>query len=267
MKKLGPAVLAFCSYLLISLMAACQPGGSGDAGAAGLAQPGIKLGAVNPVQQFYPAPNRNQFASENSYLITINPTVGTGEAWVAAQTSFVDTGPNFWIHNNEPASGGRTLFLDYIKLISTAVGTGAVSWQYAVILDPIPRTITTNHFETEVIRASNSQASPVATPTIRVQTSATASVLSASSASSWTAARGMIGGINIAGHIYSVFFGDFSACAMAVGSTDTAAAPGRGADCSPPVAIGPGHDCSIYFWAPSSSATITPEFELGMVAR
>jgi hypothetical protein len=109
--------------------------------------------------------------------------------------------------------------------------------------------------------------SAIALPTISVQTSATASVWVASSVNSKIAARGCVGGINIAGHVYGVSFGDLSAGVTAVGSTDTAAAPGRSWDCSGPVAINPGNDASIYFWGPSSSASITPEFELGMVAR
>lgn len=263
MNKVRLALVACVSSVMIALMSACQPGGAPTAGATAP----IRLGIVNPVQQFYPAPNRNQFASENSYIVATNPTEGTGLTWVAAQTAFTDTGPNFWIHNNENVSTGRTLFLDYVKLISTAVGTAAVSWQYAVILDPIPRTITTNHILAIVPKSENSGASPVAVPTINVQNSATASVLSASSASSWIAARGMMGGLNIAGHVYSVAFGDFSLGGGTPGATDTAGAPGRSSDLSPPVAIAPGHDCSIYFWAPSSSASINPEFELGLVAR
>jgi len=257
------ALVGALSYVIVALMSACNPGGAPDAGVSSAP----KLGVVNPVQQFYPAPNRNQFASEGSYIIATNPTVGTGLTWVAAQTSFVDTGPNFWIHNNENTSTGRTLFLDYIKLVSTAVGTAAVSWQYAVILDPIPRTITTNNFLAITPKSENSGTSAIATPTINVQNSATASVLSASSGSKVIAARGMVGGVNIAGHVYTVAFGDLSLGGGTPGATDTAAAPGRSADLSPPIAIAPGHDCSIYFWAPSSSASINPEFELGLVAR
>lgn len=254
--------LCLIAYAIVALVAACNPGGAPDAGASA-----PHFGAVNPVQQFYPAPNRNQFAAENSYLITTNPTISTGLTWVAAQTSFVDTGPNFWIHNNENSSTGRTLYLDYIKLTSTTVATTATSVQYAVIVDPVPRTITTNNFLAVVAKSPNSQASAVSTPTINVQNSATASVLSASSASKAIVARGTVGGINIAGHVYTVLFGDFNSAAGYVGSTDTAAAPGHSSDNSGPVAIGPGQDCSIYFWAPGSAASINPEFELGMVAR
>ena len=221
---------------------------------------------IAAVQQTYPAPNRNQFAAEGSYILATNPTVGTGQTWVAAQTAFSDTAPNFWIHNNEPANG-RTLYLDYLKLISTAVGTAAVSWQYAVIVDPVPRTVTTNHLLAITPVCTASSYSLVAVPTINVQSSATATALSASSASSKLVGRGCLGGVNIAGHVYGILFGDCSAGVTAVGSTDTAAAPGRSFDFSGPVGINPGQDCTIYIWGPSSSASLAPEFELGMVAR
>jgi hypothetical protein len=221
---------------------------------------------IAPVQQTYPAPNRNQFVAEGTYILATNPTVSTGLTWVAAQTSFSDTAPNFFIHNSEPA-GGRTLYLDYLKMVSTAVGTGAVSWQYAVILDPIPRTFATDNTLLIVPQCPASSYSIIASPTIKAQNSATTSALSASSTSKKLVARGCLGGVNIAGHVYGIVFGDCSAGVTAVGSTDTAAAPGRSFDFSGPVAINPGQDCTIYIWGPSSSAAFNPEFELGMVAR
>ena len=221
---------------------------------------------IAQVQQTYPAPNRNQLAAEGSYLIAVNPTVSTGLTWVAAQTTFVDTGPNFWIHNNEP-SGGRTLYLDFIKLISTAVGTAAVSWQYAVIVDSIARTITTDHTLAVAAVCPASGYSPIAAPTIQAQNSATASVFTASSASAKKVARGALGGLNIAGRVLGVSFGDLASASSFSGTNDTAGNPGAVWSSSGPVAVNPGQDCSIYFWAPSSSASINPEFEIGMIAR
>jgi hypothetical protein len=270
MKKLGLGIISAALFGgLISLMSACQPGGLPDGGAA--SPTAGKLGIIQVPQQTYPAPNRNEFVAENAYLIaTANGgavAVGTGLTWVAAQTSFVDTGPNFWIHNNEPVNSGRTIYLDYLKLISTAVGTAAVSWQYAVILDPVPRTITTNHLLAITPYPMTSQGVKISSPTINVQNSATASVFSASSASSWLAARGVIGGLNIAGHVYTICFGDTNSASGFVGSTDTAGTPGHTADVSGPIGVAPGQDVSIYIWGPSSSASLAPEFELGMVAR
>lgn len=223
-----------------------------------------------PVQQTYPAPNRNQFAAEGSYLVVTNPTIGTGVTWVdsgiAAQQAFVDTGPNFWIHNNEPA-GGRTIYLDYLKLISTKVGASGVSVQFAVILDPIPRRITTNNMLNVVPVTTASGLSNVATPSILVQNSATASVFTASSTVSKLVARGAVGGINIAAHVYGLTFGDLKGGKMGVGAADGTGAPGRCWDACPAVSINPGQDCSIYFWCPSAADNLDPEFEIGMIAR
>lgn len=226
------------------------------------------------VIQTYPVPNRGQLVGEGSYLVAngvgiASGAVGTGQTLVAAQTAFSDTGsPIFYIQNTEPSQGGRTLYLDYIKLISTAVGTAAVSWQYAVVVDVTPKTASTNHVSACVPFNPNSQAANISSPTILVQSSATASVWTASTSSSRTVARGAVGGVNIAGHEYFVLFGDMSAAGPYVGSTDTAAAPGRSGSCSGPVAVGPGgHNAHFHFWGPSSSASIAPEFEIGMYYR
>lgn len=221
---------------------------------------------VASVQQTYPAPNRNQFAAEGSYLICTNPTIGTGLTWVAAQTAFSDTAPNFYIHNNEPA-GGRTLYLDFLKLISTAVGTAAVSWQYAVILDPVARAFTTNNTLAITPQCPASAYPTIAVPTVAAQNSATASVLTASSASKKIVARGALGGLNIAGRVFGITFGDMASASSFSGTNDTAGNPGAIWTSSGPVGINPGQDCTIYIWGPSSSAALAPEFELGMVAR
>lgn len=227
--------------------------------------------AVAPVQQFYPAPNRMQFAAEGSYLVATNPTVGTGMTWVdsgaAAQQAFVDTGPNFWIHNNEP-SGGRTIYLDYLKLISTTVGTSGVSIQYAIILDPAIRTIATNNMLSVIPVTTASAYTNLATPTILVQNSATASVFSASSTLHKNVARGALGGINIAAHVYGLTFGDMKSAKTSSGNlSDSTGAPGRCFDNLPAIGVSPGQDCSIYFWAPTAADNINPEFEIGMIAR
>jgi hypothetical protein len=226
--------------------------------------------APAPVQQVYPAPNRNQFAAEGSYLVACNPTIGTGFTWVdsgaAAMQSFTDTAPNFWIHNNEPY-GGRTIYLDYLKLVSTKVGASGVSVQYAVLLDSIPRTITTNNMTAVVPSVPSSGLSPLAIPSILVQNSATASAFSASSAAKKIAARGCVGGINIVAHTYGLTFGSLHAGSTAVGAADGTGAPGQCWDSAAAVGINPGQDCSIYFWCPTAADNLDPEFMIGMVAR
>ena len=231
--------------------------------------------ALAPAVNNYPVPNRGQLIAEGSYLVAngngiSGGAVGTGQTLVAACTAFSDTTNSgiFYIQNNEPSQGGKTLFLDFVKLISTAVGTAAVSWQYAVTTDVNARTQTTVHASACVPVNPNGQAAAISSPTIFVQASATASVWSASSSATRLVARGAIGGINIAGHEYFISFGDLSVAGAYVGSTDTAAAPGRSTSASAGVAIGPnGGNLMFHLWGPSSSAALAPEFEIGMYFR
>lgn len=213
----------------------------------------------------FPAPTRHQLVAEGSYMVATNPTVDTGLTWVAAQTAFSDTTPNFYIVNNEPA-GGKSLYLDILKLMSTAVGTAAVSWRWAVKVDPVARSLTTDNTLAITPVNPNSEASNPISVTVKAQNSATASVISASSASAKLLGQGVLGGVNIVGHQYILSFGD-SSIGLGGGITDAAGAPASSGDIAPAVVIAPQHNATIYIWGPSSSAALAPTFSLGMYAR
>lgn len=208
------------------------------------------------------APTRHHFADEGSYLVATNPTIGTGFTWVAAQTAFADVNPNFVIQNTDPY---KSVFLDFVKLIATAVGTSATSWNYAVELDTI-RLATTQHM-TAVVPVNPNMGKPsIQNVTVMAQNSATATVIPLLSGAGRVVARGVLGGLNIAGDEFLITFGSTDAGAYP-GTADTASQPGRRVSSAVPVIIGPQQSCTLYFWAPSSSASINPEFEIGMWAR
>lgn len=202
-------------------------------------------------------------AEDGSYILATNPTIGTGLTWVAAQTAFSDTAPNFYIFNPDTT---KSLWLRRLKLQCGAVGTAAVSWRYAVILDTVARAPTTDHTLAIVPVTPNSSQALAVTPTILAQNSATVSVVPASSAAKRLVALGTLGGLNIAGSEFEVCFGSTDSGAFQ-GVADAAGEPSRKITNSSPVVIGPGHSCMIHIWGPSSSASINPEFELAMIAR
>lgn len=67
--------------------------------------------------------------------------IGTGIATIAALTTLADTSPFIVIVNTAPA-GGPKVFLDLIKLIATAAGTGGTSLKYGIKLGPTRGAIT-----------------------------------------------------------------------------------------------------------------------------
>ncbi len=62
-------------------------------------------------------------ADEGGYFATLSPTPGTGLAGHAAPTTMDNTKPFVLIKNND-AIGGKSLYLDYIKLTETVAGAG-----------------------------------------------------------------------------------------------------------------------------------------------
>jgi hypothetical protein len=203
---------------------------------------------------------------EGSLLLATNPTVSTGATWVAAQTAFSDTTPNWYIANNEVA-GGRGLRLHYLKMIATAACTSGASIHYAIKIDTVFRAVTTDHILAITPVNPNGLVSNIAAPTVHVQNSATASVVPAASINARLVARGVIGGLTIAGDELMIAFGEMLAGGMAPTAVTQAGQPGRRVTTSPPIIIPPQGCAMIHIWAPSSSASFNPEFELLMSAR
>lgn len=214
-------------------------------------------------------PTRYSLVEEGSYLLFTNPTISTGMAWVAAQTAFSDTAPNFYIYNNENAANpnAKYLYLDYLKLIATAAGTSATSWHYAWILDAVSRAFGTDNTLAITPVNPNGGAGNVMTPVVKVQNSATVSALAASSTAKRLVGRGTLGGLNVAGDEFRIVFGSTDVGANPGLTAAQAAAVGSRVTHSPGIIVPPGWSLTGHIWAPASAATITPEFELGMFAR
>lgn len=195
-------------------------------------------------------------------------TTGTGLTWVAAQTAFSDTTPNFYIFNNEVA-GGRSLRLHYLKLIATQACTSGTAIHYVAIMDNVARALTTDNTQalTQVVPNGN-VSTAIASPTIVGQNSASASVIAASStAGKRRVARGIIGGLTIAGDVLSIGFGELIGGGMAQTAATGAGQPGHRVAMAPPVIIAPQTSLTIHLWIPSSSASINPEVELLLSAK
>ena len=222
-------------------------------------------------------PTSHSLCEEGSYMVATNPTVSTGLTQVAAQTTFVDTTPVFYIWNAEnPADpAAKTLWLHYIKMMATAVGTAATSWHYAFVLDNVARALSTDNMLAIVpVNPGGANGKSTIIPfggsgssIFKIQNSATASVIAASSPNKRLVARGVLGGLNIVGTEMVIVFGSTDIGGHAGLTAAEAAAPGRRIDNAPPVGIPPGFSLTGHLWGIASTAAFGPEVEIGMWAR
>lgn len=207
-------------------------------------------------------------ADEGSYLVASNTAVGTGQTWVAAQTTFVDTTPNWYIENTESPNNqdSKWLYLRFLKMISTAVATGTTLIRYAAILDNVPRALSTDNTASITSRCYRGDLNPLVTPTVKVQNSATASVIAASSGNKRIVANGTLGGLNVIGTEMQINFGSTDAGG---GQNGVAAetVPNRRVNIEGPVIIPPGWSLVIHVWLVGSSASPAPEWTMGLIAR
>lgn len=81
--------------------------------------------------------SRNALADEGSYYGVTNPTIDTTVAY-GVLAAYAVTTPAFHIANVDPV-GGRTIFLDFLKLRVTVAPASATNWKYVVDVDSSPR--------------------------------------------------------------------------------------------------------------------------------
>lgn len=212
---------------------------------------------------------RHVLASEGTYFVAVNPTVGTGMTQVAAQTAFSDTAPNLYIANNE-AAGGKEIMIDYIKMVTTAAATASTAIHYAAVVDNQIRAPTTDNTAALTVgrAASGGVSAQVTVPTVKWQNSTTASAVPASSSQKCVVGRGVLGGLNIAADELFIAFGVTNVGAhTATTAAEGAGQPGRRVSCSGPAVIPPQGSFVLHLWAPSSSASFNPEVEIGFWMR
>jgi hypothetical protein len=257
---------------------ASQDSSSIDAGVRVDRYGGVMVSPITP-------PSDYADADEGSVIILRTPTVGTGAIFTAAQTTFADVNPQLYLYNGEDPKNpaAKTLSVRLLKFVTTAAATSvATKLDYAFQLDPQPRKCTTNDFDwySSGPKVQQSTVQPPQAYNANLQTaipqlvfgyqaaSATASVFSASSIQSVVAARGNFGGLNQAGDILSIVFGQYdSGSSGALTAAEGAGQPGSRIFNEPPLIVPPGCTLTGYFWAAAMSASYAPEITLVLRAR
>ncbi len=213
----------------------------------------------------------NGYAEEGSFLVGTSPTPGTGLTWgfAAAWQSAADTAPHIYIQNDENA-GGKSLYLAWIRLIVTQAPTASTSVQFAGVLDTVTRAITTdNTTSITMVNPNGGVSSPVASCTVKVQNSATASVIAAKSMSARKVSRGVLGGFNALGDEMVMLYGRGNQHGHSgLTAVEVVGAPRKSVSNCAPVIIAPGQSYCVNVWFPAITTTaINPEVEIAMWAR
>jgi hypothetical protein len=211
----------------------------------------------------------NGYCEEGSFCVATTPTPGTGLTWgfSASWQTAADTAPHIFISNNETGNG-KTIYLAWIKLIVTAGTTATTSIQFAGVLDLYSRSITTDNTSTLTTVNTNGNVPNIPATLIKVQNSATPSVIAARSPQARTVCRGVLGGFPVAGDELVMLFGRGNQHGHAGLTAVEAAAPRKSVSNCPPVTIAPGQNFTVNVWFPAiTTSAINPEVEIAYWAR
>jgi hypothetical protein len=201
---------------------------------------------------------KQALADEGSYFVAVdNGTIGTGLAY-AIQASFSDTVAAFvWFNNDQSLSGvSKTIYLDYIKLVTTVAPASGAAFRYAIKLDNANRIPTAGQ-----VLLTPSTIGPTAGSSISKFWGFTAAALTvpASSGNAKTVAKGGIGANPTLNGEYLIRFGaNDSTTGLAIGGTSQAG----------PIGIPAGWYAVVYIWFPSNATTAgTFEYDCGWWER
>jgi hypothetical protein len=195
---------------------------------------------------------------EGSYFVGTNTTFGTGVAGPNA-AAFSATSAVLSLLNKNGAGGART-YIDYIRLILTAIPTAGTRFDVAVTLDTIARAtagtpITLVNPNTDALGQSlGTQA--IYTPTVAA---AGPNVRQAARATVKVATP-------VVGDEYLLIFGCIEKAAALIPSATIA---GRYIVPMPPLVLGGGgfQTALLHLWSVTSSAAPSFEFEIGLLER
>jgi hypothetical protein len=204
-------------------------------------------------------PGKQSLADEGSYYVATNPTLGTGVATTTSITTFSDTTTSglFIISNRESPSdvNAKRIYLDYMKLLVTAVAASATVQSIAVRVQNNLRVATANSANITPVNVNNDLGSP---SVCGIQAfSAGSMTMPASDPSFRTVGRSNLGGLLVLGDELVTQFGGVDMSGSA-----TSATAGRKVSVMPPVVIGPNQCATIYFWATASAGAASFEYEL-----
>lgn len=200
-------------------------------------------------------------SDEGSYFVATNPTVGTGIAGIAASDGFDDLETFLFLRNTESNSTGKRLFLDYILMRVTAVGTGGTNFSFAMKLDKGNNRFTSGGSAITPV-SPNMDSVAAAIATVR----AGAVVTAAASADARLVASGLLRSvIKVVGDAYLF---DFGAAAKAMSSHIVAgtAIANVVVPC-PPVVVGPNQMFLLHEFAASQTVGASYTFEVGWWER
>lgn len=204
--------------------------------------------------------HRSTISDEGGYFVATNPTPGTGIAGIAATGAFSDAESLLLLQNDNSESSAKRVYLDYLRLISTAAGANGTNVRYVLKLD-----------DAERYTSGGSTITPVnanmASSTTSGCTCLFGALITTSAGSNVRLiANGLIRSvITVVGDNYTFDFGGEAPATAGLAVAGTAI--NHSTVRVPPVILGPGDSLVLSLHAASQSAATSFEFELAYWER
>jgi len=196
-----------------------------------------------------------------------NATPGTAVLGHAAATTFDQTKPYIYLYNGSDVNGGICAHLDYLKLLTAAVGTNSTNQQFNVVVDATNRYSSggTSYATKAGQAAGYTDVNPLKNVSSVFNVAYVGdTVLSAATAVARTlVAEKLRSSIAVANDRWYFKFGGLTSDApVGNGYLITTATIVNGVFQCAPIVVPPGYGVAIHIWAAACSVAPSWEFEL-----
>jgi hypothetical protein len=196
------------------------------------------------------------YADEGTYFIAKHPTVATGVAGIAAADGAEGLENLLYIEN---AHATKKIYLDYLRLTTTAAGTNGTTTQFVSAISPTARYTSGGSTITPInVNAGGSATSAI----VRFGACVTTAVPAAGAILDDATLRSVI---TVAGDVYHFDFGGYGHAINPLVTTGTAVVKLQHPH--PAVVLEPGACFTLQIYAASQSAASSFLFTLGFVER
>jgi hypothetical protein len=203
-----------------------------------------------------------ELADSGCYFVARNPTAGSGIAGIADVTGVSDTKTLLFLRNDNSVASGKRIYIDYLKLITTAAGTNGTTTMYWSKLDTGASRVGTGGTS---ITGKNCN---MADSTASGATLAFGAVASGAASANvrYLTSGNLRSVITVVGDEYLFDFGA-QACLPRAAVVTTGTAVVNIVTKHPPVVLGPTDQFLFGIGAASQSAASSFEFEIGWWER
>lgn len=205
-------------------------------------------------------PDMHNAVDEGNYFVANNDQTGLANA--AAPVAFSATNPFIAIYNRDTGPTGKSIYLDFLTLVNTVIGTAGADIQFALTLDNGLDRYTSGGTDLTALHIFNPNGNSGQASIAKVRAGNITAAAATAAVRTIVGRRYLKGAIPVVGDEYTIKFGGVDAPSFIGVSTIAKVLVNV-----PKIVIPPAGSLLLHLWLTSQSAASSYAVEMGWIER